>query len=219
LPPSAGNYADLTAVSGKLVYRRLPKAGSRHRSQRARAIRLTERNEQTILDKADGSSFRQRQESVCGGRRKFGIIDVRPAQKFAKPMATADIEVPVDPRAEWKQIFMDTYRFERDLLLRPQHARRGLGGDADQYLALLADAVTRWDVNFILGEFIGDSTRPTLPQRRRTGATADEAGRDAGRGLGAGQRCVPHQENRPRRPWDVGRAFAARRAWRRREGG
>ena len=158
LPPAAGNYADLTAVSGKLVYRRLPKAGSAPSDPSALVqYDLAERNEQTILDKADGvivSNDGKKAFVVVSG--KFGIIDLRPAQKFTKPMATADIEVPVDPRAEWKQIFMDTYRFERDLFYDPNMHGVDWGEERDQYLALLADAVTRWDVNFILGEFIGE---------------------------------------------------------------
>ena len=40
-------------------------------------------------------------------------------QTFEKPIALADIEVPVDPRAEWRQMFMDTYRFERDFFYDP----------------------------------------------------------------------------------------------------
>jgi tricorn protease len=158
LPPPAGNYADLTAVSGKLIYRRLPKAGSAPADPSAlMQYDLAERSEQTILDKADGIAVtadgKKAFVSVAG---KFGIIDLRPAQKFTKPMATADIEVPVDPRAEWKQMFLDAYRFERDLFYDPNMHGVDWNEERDQYLALLKDAVTRWDVNFILGEFIGE---------------------------------------------------------------
>ena len=34
-------------------------------------------------------------------------------------MVTAEMEAPVDPRAEWRQIFRDAYRFERDFFYDP----------------------------------------------------------------------------------------------------
>jgi tricorn protease len=158
LPPPAGNYADLTAISGKLVYRRLPKAGSPPSDPSAlMQYDVTERKEQTILEKADGLGVSaDGKKALVTVDGKVGIIDVRPAQKFGKPMATADIEVPVDPRAEWKQMFLDAYRFERDYFYDPNMHGVDWGEMRDLYLALLADAVTRWDVNFVLGELIGE---------------------------------------------------------------
>src|SRR6185503_2447426 len=95
LPPPAGNYADLTAISGKLVYRRLPKAGSPPSDPSAlMQYDVTERKEQTILDKADGLGVStDGKKALVTVDGKAGIIDLRPAQKFGKPMATADIEV------------------------------------------------------------------------------------------------------------------------------
>ena len=56
---------------------------------------------------------------LVASKKKFAIVEIKPAQKFEKPMATADIEVPVDPRAEWRQMFNDAYRFERDFFYDP----------------------------------------------------------------------------------------------------
>ncbi|HEX5069170.1 MAG TPA: PDZ domain-containing protein [Vicinamibacterales bacterium] len=158
LPPAAGNYADLTAVSGKLVYRRLPKAGSPPTDPSAlMQYDEAERSEQTILEKADGVSLSaDGKKALVRVEDKAAIVDVRPAQKLAKPMPTSEIEVPVDPRAEWKQMFLDAYRFERDFFYDPNMHGVDWAEMRDSYLAILADAVTRWDVNFVLGEFIGE---------------------------------------------------------------
>jgi tricorn protease len=53
-------------------------------------------------------------------------------------------------------MFTDTYRFERDYFY--DTAMHGVDWPRmrDQYLRLLDDAVTRWDVNFVLGEFIAE---------------------------------------------------------------
>ena len=77
-------------------------------------------------------------------------------QTLEKPMNLADIEVPVDPRAEWRQIFLDAYRFERDFFYDP--GMHGVNWQAmkDRYMTLLDDAVSRWDVNWVIGEFLGE---------------------------------------------------------------
>src|SRR5260221_2578522 len=70
-------------------------------------------------------------------------------------MSLADIEVPVDPRAEWRQIFLDAYRFERDYFYDQNMHGVNWNAMKERYLTLLDDAVTRWDVNWIIGEFLG----------------------------------------------------------------
>ena len=53
-------------------------------------------------------------------------------------------------------MFADTFRFERDFFYDP--GMHGVDWPAlrARYGKLLDDAVTRWDVNFVLGEFIGE---------------------------------------------------------------
>ncbi len=157
LPAKAGNYASPFAVSGKVLYRRLPRAGSGEEASPIVFFDLTERKEQTVIDDADDyEPTADGKKMLVVNDRKFTVIEIKPAQKLDKPMATADFEVPVDPRAEWKQMFMDAYRFQRDYFYDPNMHGVDWGEMRDHYLTLLADAVTRWDVNFVLGEFIGE---------------------------------------------------------------
>ena len=59
---------------------------------------------------------------------KFGIIDAKADQKPAeKPLRTGEMTAKVDPRAEWRQMFRDAWRQERDFFYDPGHARRRLG--------------------------------------------------------------------------------------------
>jgi tricorn protease len=157
LPPKAGNYTDLYAVKGKVVYRRLPRTGSGEEKSPIVFFDLTEREEKTVLDDAqtfqatfDGTKLFVR----SGG--KYAMVELKPAQKFEKPMATGDIEVTVDPRAEWRQMFADAYRFERDYFYDPNMHGVDWDGLKSRYGRLLEDAVTRWDVNFVLGELIAE---------------------------------------------------------------
>ncbi len=157
LPPKAGNYADLQAVKGKLLYRRAPRTGSGDDKSPIVYFDFAERDEKTILD--DAGSF----EATFDGKKlfvvskgKFAFVDIKPNQKFDKPMATADMEAPVDPRAEWRQMFADVFRFERDFFYDPGMHGVDWPGLRARYGKLLDDAVTRWDVDFVIGEFIGE---------------------------------------------------------------
>ncbi len=57
----------------------------------------------------------------------YAIVEVKADQKLEKKLATAELETTVDPAAEWRQIFADAWRFERDYFYDPEPARRGLG--------------------------------------------------------------------------------------------
>lgn len=157
LPPAAGRYADLQAAEGKVVYRRLPRRGASGTDSPVVYYDLAERKEETVLDVAGRAELTaDGKKLLVAHENELAIIELKPAQKFDKPLATADVEVPVDPRAEWTQMFDDAYRFERDFFYDPN--MHGVDWDAmrDRYRALLDDAVTRWDVNVVLGELIGE---------------------------------------------------------------
>ncbi len=157
LPPKPGNYTDLQAVKGKVLYRRLPRTGSGDDKSPVVYYDLEEREEKTVLEDVNGFLVsHDGKKLLARNQRRFAIVDVKPAQKFEKPLRTGEMETVVDPRAEWKQMFADAYRFERDFFYDP--TMHGVNWDAmrDRYARLLDDAVTRWDVNFVLGEFIAE---------------------------------------------------------------
>ncbi|HYM25437.1 MAG TPA: PDZ domain-containing protein [Vicinamibacterales bacterium] len=162
LPPKSGSYPDLEAVKGKLIYRRTPRAGTHDEQSPIVYFDFEEREEKTILDDADAMelTFDGKKLLVTSGKDpsnvKYAIVDVKEKQKFEKPIDTAAIEGPVDPRGEWKQIFMDTFRFERDFFYDPGMHGVNWNGMKERYATLLDDAVTRWDVDWIIGEFLGE---------------------------------------------------------------
>ena len=118
---------------------------------------FADREEKTVLDEAGGFEVTfDGKKMLVSSKRKFAILDIKPAQKFEKPLATADMEAPVDPRAEWRQIFADVYRFERDFFYDPTMHGVDWAGLRTRYGKLLDEAVTRWDVDFVIGEFIGE---------------------------------------------------------------
>jgi tricorn protease len=164
LPPAAGNYANVQAVKGKLLYRRLPRAGSVPGPGAQAAIAyfdLTEREEKAVLDNASGFEVTADGKKMlvwqmAQGQPQFAILDIKPAVKFEKPIVTADMEAPVNPRAEWRQMFNDSYRFMRDFFYDKDMHGVDWAAMRARYGTLLDDVVTRWDLDFILGEFIGE---------------------------------------------------------------
>ncbi|MGA9408554.1 MAG: PDZ domain-containing protein, partial [Bacteroidota bacterium] len=157
LPPAAGNYGNLEAVSGKIAYLRSPNSGSADKKKTAEYYDLDKREEKTIADgisdymiSADGKKI------LIAKDGSYFITDVAADQKLEKKMPTDQIEMTIDPREEWHQIFNDVWRFQRDYFYDP--GMHGVDWNAmrAQYGKLIDRAMTRADVNYILGELIGE---------------------------------------------------------------
>jgi tricorn protease len=157
LPPRAGNYSELQAVSGKVLYRRTPNAGSADEASPIMYYDLKEREEETVMSDADDFLVSADGKKMLVVKdRKLAIVDVGPNQKMEKPLHTNDMEAVVDPRAEWRQLFVDAWRFQRDFFYDPNMHGVDWAAMREQYGRLIEDAVTRWDVNFVLGELIAE---------------------------------------------------------------
>ncbi len=179
LPPDAGNYSNLGAVKGKVLYSRDPRTGSDGESSPFLYWDLEEREEKTILDNVDGYALSANGKKllvVAGG--SFAIVDVAAGQKMDKKLATSSMEMMLVPPEEWRQIFTEAWRLERDYFYDPN--MHGVDWEAMRvrYGALLDDVVSRWDLNFIIGELIGELN---TSHSYRGGGDAEKA---ANRGVG-----------------------------------
>jgi tricorn protease len=157
LPPKPGNYGPLAVIAGKVIYRRAPRTGSGDEKSALVFYDLKEREEKTVLASVTGF------ETTADGKKafvlsegKWGVIDIKENAKLEKPMRTGEMEAVVDPAAEWKQMFTDAYRFQRDFFYDPNLHGVDWKGLRDSYAKMIDASVTRWDVNFVLGEFIGE---------------------------------------------------------------
>lgn len=159
LPPTAGNYGNLASVDGKLLYLEAPRTGTDEEHARAslKFWDFKEREAKTIMDGVDDFTVAAGGKKILVvSKKSFGIIDVAPGQSIKKPLRLAGMRMTVDPRKEWKQIFNDVWRVERDLFYDP--AMHGVDWQEmkSRYGALVDDCVTRWDLNYVLGELIGE---------------------------------------------------------------
>ncbi|HXV77502.1 MAG TPA: PDZ domain-containing protein [Candidatus Polarisedimenticolaceae bacterium] len=158
LPVDPGNFATLEAVPGKVVYHRRPRTGADEEAPSPIVYYdLEEREEKTILEDADDFAISADDEKMLVvHEEKFAIVDVAAEQKMDETLDLSGLELELDPVAEWRQIFHDAWRFERDYFYDPR--MHGVDWDdmRERYAALLDDVVTRWDLNFLIGELIAE---------------------------------------------------------------
>ena len=157
LPPKPGYFADLAAVSGKVIFRRLPRAGSGEEKSSLVYYDLEKREDKTILEDVDDSVLAAKGEKILVRRKnEYAIIEPKESQKFEKKLPISGLEMVVDPVAEWQQLFTEAWRLERDYFYDPNMHGVDWKAMRDRYGNLLKDAVTRWDVNYVLGELIAE---------------------------------------------------------------
>ncbi|MFT5233276.1 MAG: tricorn protease, partial [Candidatus Krumholzibacteriia bacterium] len=160
----AGNYGSLQFAGGNLFYMSRAfapgAAGAFGGGDSAVMVfSMEDRESETALAGANGYQISGNGEklfyAMSGG--KFGIVDAKADQKPAeKPLRTSELSARVDPRAEWRQMFRDAWRQERDFFYDP-----GMHGtDWDQmyerYGQIIPYVGHGADFTYVLGELIGE---------------------------------------------------------------
>jgi len=157
LPPRAGRYNNLQALSGKLFYRRLPRTASGETRSPLVFYDLMDREERVVLEDVDFYHLAAGGGKILAIKRtNFSIVDAKPNQNMDKTLATSELEMIVAPAAEWRQIFNDVWRFQRDFFYDPNLHGVDWDGMRKRYGKLLEECVTRFDVDFVLGEMIAE---------------------------------------------------------------
>jgi tricorn protease len=156
LPPAAGNIANLQAVTGKVIFHRMPNNGSDDKKKPV-SYDLEKREEKTILDDADAFQISADEKKILVSKQKsFSVVDIAPDQKMDKKLPTNQLEMTVVPRDEWKQIFNDVWRLDRDFFYDKNMHGVDWKAMKKQYGNLIDNAMTRGDVNYIIGELIAE---------------------------------------------------------------
>jgi tricorn protease len=70
----------------------------------------------------------------------------------------AEMEVLVDPRVEWNQMYREVWRIERDFLYDPGHHGLDLTAAEKKYAAYLKGLGGREDLNYLFDEMLGEIT-------------------------------------------------------------
>ena len=157
LPMQAGNFGSMAAVEGKLIFHRNPNTGSSDNKRPLMFYDLKDREEKTIIDDVNGFVLSADGKKLLVWKdRRIAVINVAERQDLSKTLRTSELSMTLNPRQEWEQIYMDAWRIFRDYFYDP--AMHGVDWEAvrDQYKSLLQDAISRYDVNFLIGEMIAE---------------------------------------------------------------
>ena len=90
----------------------------------------------------------------------YGIMDAKPAdppKKVGEGALKMDgMRAEIDPAQEWKQIFNEVWRQERDYFFEPSMNGVDWQKIHDKYAELVPYAANRYDLTYIMGEMIGE---------------------------------------------------------------
>jgi len=86
----------------------------------------------------------------------YAIVDAAAGQKLDKKIPLDGMRVTIDPREEWREIFNDAWRIQREFFYAPN--MHGVDWDAvrQRYGKMLDDCASREDVSYVIGEMIGE---------------------------------------------------------------
>lgn len=163
LPLPRGNYRKLGVAGGSVFFLDAPD-GDFNRfdirepgPRQLRAFDLVKRKERTVLEgvsdyalSADGKRLAWRKEDT------LGIVDAASENAKAEPLDLSELTVRHDPRAEWRQIYHEVWRIERDYFYDPGMHGLDWAAIRERYQPLLEAAVSRAEVRWVLGELIGE---------------------------------------------------------------
>jgi tricorn protease len=98
----------------------------------------------------------------------------KPPEAGKGNLKTADMEVRVDPRAEWKQMYHEVWRIERDFFCDPHYHGLDLQQAEKTFAPYLDNVTSRNDLNYLFREmlsymsvghmFVGGGTQPETPK-------------------------------------------------------
>ena len=174
LPIPPGNMQSLHAAKGFVYYLTTPAMGlSGPLPGEGFAIHvfdLKERKDSILMSGAnnfvlsfDGKKLLYSMPGGADGGASltFGIVDAAPQPSGPHhpgegALNLAGMQTQIDPLAEWKQMFDETYRQERDYFFEPSMNGVDWAKERDKYAQLLPYLGDRYDLTYVLGEMVGE---------------------------------------------------------------
>ncbi len=165
LPIPAKNYADLEAGKEGLIYvLEAPNLYSRFMSESGaftlHKFNLAERKLDKFLDNINGFAISANGEKILYRQGQNWIIGsaTAPAEPGKGTLRTGEMEVYADPASEWRQMYHEAWRIERDFFYDPGHHGLDLGAAEKKYAVYLDGLASRGDLNYLFEEMLGELT-------------------------------------------------------------
>jgi len=149
LPGDAGEYRIIGAVDGGLIY---------ISGGKLMKYNMEDEKNEEILDQAGNASLTaDGKMAIYQSGGDYGIIKLTPGQKEgAGKLNLSGLEMKIDPRKEWNQIYIDGWRIFRDYFY--VNNMNGVDWTAmkERYSVLLPYISHRADLDYILDELIAE---------------------------------------------------------------
>ena len=153
LPPKPAGYDSLqVGKSGQIFY--LKSEGFNRFGNAETSLQrfdLEKRKEETLLEKVDGFQLSADGKRMLLDKDGLSLIDVGDKldpSKFKLPIDK--LQVKIDPRAEWRQIFDEAWRINRDYFYDPDMHGADWKAMHDKYAVFLPDLAVRGDLNRVM---------------------------------------------------------------------
>lgn len=96
-------------------------------------------------------------QMAAGGGASWGVVATdRPAKVGDGPINVAQLETRVDPRAEWDQIYRETWRVQREYFYDPQFHGANWNAIYEKYRPLLPFVRHRADLGYLIATVGGE---------------------------------------------------------------
>lgn len=155
LPVRAANYRNLASAGNSLYFQRL---GSRDAGQQFLVFDLASKKETPLGTVSGFEISADGKKMIISKDGKYGIIDLPKGGTVAigEPLNLSGLEVELDKRAEWRQMFNEAWRQMRDFFYDP-----GLHGVdwvaiRKKYEPLVKHVAHRADLTYVIGEMISE---------------------------------------------------------------
>ena len=163
LPVSAGNYRDLAVNNAGVFYLNSEDGDYNKMDYRELGPRMLcrysfdSREEKIVMEKINGFKISADGSNIIYLKgNKVGIIASDSEKSEGNDLNLSDLKMNIDPVLEWKALFNEAWRMERDFYYEP--GMHGIDWNAmkEKYVKLIDRATCRQDVQFIIGELIGE---------------------------------------------------------------
>ncbi len=164
----AGDYNNLTAgASGSFYYTEpILTTAPAPPSLRLQRYQLKERTAAPLLEGIRSYSLSADKKKLlyqasAGGGTSWGIVATDrpvPVKVGDGPLNVAQLEMRIDPRAEWEQIYRETWRIQREYFYDPKFHGNDWEAIFEKYRPLLAHVGHRADLSYLIAMVGGELT-------------------------------------------------------------
>lgn len=154
LPIEPAYYSNINGVSGKVYYNRQFQGG---KDGSGLMVFDLEKEKESSVGNYNYTLSPNNKKMLLGKGKNWTVVDLPSGEvKIDKPIDLSKMKTTIDYRAEWQQIFDEAWRQMRDFFYVENMHGRDWQAMYDKYNQLVPHAMHRDDLNYIIGEMIGE---------------------------------------------------------------